>query len=177
MTVPASKQEYVTLRLCHLDEGRPSHTHLVPLARLISRLSKGDNFAFPSQRWLAEALGKSERTIRRQIRELKDLGLLVVFSSRPVRDPDSGKWRRRQTNRYLIPFRRRKEDKRPSAGKRPSGGKPAGENSSSPPIGHERPMYFTTAYSAPEKDAEVVRLHGQARKLRAIRLERKRETD
>jgi hypothetical protein len=57
---------------------------------------------FPTQVQLGEDLGVDERTIRRWAEELVAMGVLIVFVSLPVRDRATGRWGRRQSNRYLL---------------------------------------------------------------------------
>lgn len=57
---------------------------------------------YPSQETLARELGVDERTVRRWLAELEGLGLVVVLRTEPERDRETGKWRRRQTNRYIL---------------------------------------------------------------------------
>lgn len=62
----------------------------------------GASLPYPSQQTLARELGVDERTVRRWLAELEGLGLVVVYRTEPERDRETGKWRRRQTNRYLL---------------------------------------------------------------------------
>jgi DNA-binding transcriptional ArsR family regulator len=64
-----------------------------------------DALPYPSQVELSRRLGVHERTVRRWLADLEELGLVLVLRSWPVRGED-GRWTRRQSNRYLLTDRK-----------------------------------------------------------------------
>ena len=98
---------------------------------------------YPTQETLAERLGVHERTVRRWTRELEALGVLDVFVSPPQRDPATGQWCRRQSNRYLLADQRARKagPACPLPRRRPV--KPQ-----EPPTGHECPVTPTQSSTA-----------------------------
>lgn len=61
---------------------------------------------WPSQETIARAVGRSVGQVRRLLAELRRAGWLFVTRARPERDPDTGRWFRRATNRYGWAWRR-----------------------------------------------------------------------
>jgi DNA-binding transcriptional ArsR family regulator len=81
--------------------------HLCALVDLLAEYgSISDALPYPTEVRMARDLGVHERTVRRWVAELRDLGLIEVRSSRPQRDPQSGRWFRRASNRYVLCDRR-----------------------------------------------------------------------
>jgi hypothetical protein len=62
--------------------------------------------SWPSQATIAARLDMSERHVRRLIHELEQAGWLRVERSAPTRDPVTGRWCRRRTNRYRWAWER-----------------------------------------------------------------------
>jgi hypothetical protein len=77
------------------------------LATLIALIDHSDDSAkpvWPSQERLAKLVGVDVRTIRRHVGELRDAGYLMVYVSGANRDPVTGRYSRRKTNRYYFSF-------------------------------------------------------------------------
>lgn len=91
----------------------------------------------PGQVELASVLGADERTVRRHLVVLEAAGLLMVLRDRPQRDPSSGRWHRRRTNRYVLTM---------PAGRVPvdlPGRSPTGHARPVPPLGETPPARST----------------------------------
>ncbi len=102
-----------------------------------------DGAVWPSQERLATATGYHRRTVQRHIDELEKAGYIVVIRSHPRRDPATGLYVSRKTNRYY--FRYAAE---PGGGKRISRkGLPhlCGTESAGTPLGKETPPAFQAA--------------------------------
>lgn len=73
---------------------------------LIDQLSEygsiSDSLPYPTQIRLAHDLGVTERTVRRWMVALVAVGVLVVIPSPPLRDPETGRWYRRRSHRYVL---------------------------------------------------------------------------
>ena len=77
------------------------------LATLIALIDHSDDTAgpaWPSQARLARLVGVDARTVRRHLAELRDAGYLLVFVYGANRDPATGRYSRRRTNRYYFTF-------------------------------------------------------------------------
>ena len=57
---------------------------------------------FPSQARLARLAEHSVRTVQRHLKELRDAGYLLVYVYAANRNPETGRYARRKTNRYYF---------------------------------------------------------------------------
>jgi hypothetical protein len=78
--------------------------HALATALALAERSSDDTRWVPSpgQLELAGVLEVDERTVRRHLAMLECLGLLLVLRDAPMRDPATGRWCRRRTNRYVL---------------------------------------------------------------------------
>lgn len=93
----------VRAAVCRAAAIRLRRRHLLALIDVLADYGTlSDDLPFPCQTTMARDLGVNERTVRRWVAELEGLGLIVVRRSRPVRDPESGRWSRKASNRYIV---------------------------------------------------------------------------
>lgn len=124
------------LRSVH--ERVPRHVLATALA-LADRSSDDTSWVpAPGQLELAGILEVDQRTVRRHLLVLEQLGFLLVLRDAPMRDPGTGRWCRRRTNRYVLTLGRVAVDPRqgptghqcpvpPSQGNPPAVEPPGGE--------------------------------------------------
>ena len=75
---------------------------LVTLEELLEYSDDTAKKVWPSQLRVAKLTHVHVRTVQRHVKELKDAGYLLIFGSRAVRDPATGRWHRKKTNRYYF---------------------------------------------------------------------------
>jgi DNA-binding MarR family transcriptional regulator len=90
------------LSLVHELEGTDCTSKTAHL--LARRYTKHNGKVYGAQLKMAEMLRVHPNTIVNHVRRLETAGLLTVTRSRPVRDPGTGEWVRRETNRYWLRF-------------------------------------------------------------------------
>jgi DNA-binding transcriptional ArsR family regulator len=77
---------------------------LATLEALLEHSNDAADPVFPGQRRLAKLAHVSVRTVQRHLRELHEAGYLKVYCSPARRDPATGRYYRRKTNRYYFTF-------------------------------------------------------------------------
>jgi DNA-binding MarR family transcriptional regulator len=77
---------------------------LATLEALLEHSNDAADPVFPGQRRLAKLAHVSVRTVQRHLRELHEAGYLKVYCSPAQRDPATGRYYRRKTNRYYFTF-------------------------------------------------------------------------
>jgi DNA-binding MarR family transcriptional regulator len=77
---------------------------LATLEALLEHSNDAADPVFPGQRRLAKLAHVSVRTVQRHLRELHEAGYLKVYCSPARRDPVTGRYYRRKTNRYYFTF-------------------------------------------------------------------------
>ncbi len=77
---------------------------LATLEALLEHSNDAADPVFPGQRRLAKLAHVSVRTVQRHLRELHKAGYLKVYCYPARRDPATGRYYRRKTNRYYFTF-------------------------------------------------------------------------
>ena len=85
-------------------DGSVTRSAIATLDALLEFSNDSAGPVFPGQKRLARDTEQSTRTVQRHVRELREAGYLAVYCYPPERDPETGQWRRRKTNRYYFTF-------------------------------------------------------------------------
>jgi hypothetical protein len=130
------------LRLAPLMRQQANCRHLALL--LAHRSDDGGKPVWGAQLGMVEPMRRCDRTIRRHLGELEELGLVRVERSRPERGAD-GRWCRRQSNVYVLTM--------PSAGRERPARTYRTAAAPQPPEGGQEPGPAPAAEDGPELDA------------------------
>jgi len=85
-------------------DGSVTRSAIATLDALLEFSGDSAGPVFPGQARLAHDTEQSTRTVQRHVRELREAGYLLVYVYEPQRDAETGRWRRRKTNRYYFTF-------------------------------------------------------------------------